>query len=399
MKKVVLAFSGGLDTSYCAIYLSKDLGYEVHTLTVNTGGFSPSELKDIEERALRLGVASHRAVDETKTYYDQVIRFLVYGNILKNGTYPLSVSAERMSQALAVARYALEIKADAVAHGSTGAGNDQVRFDMTFQILAPGLEIITPIRDQRLSREAEIEYLKVKGIEYSAAKATYSINKGLWGTSVGGNETLNSLGMLPEQAWPTQVTKQNPEDVVLGFEKGELKSVDGKSFTHPVEAIAWLQAKAGPFGIGRDIHVGDTIIGIKGRVGFEAAAPILIIKAHHALEKHVLTKWQLSWKDQLAQFYGNWLHEGQYLDPVMRDMEAFLTSSQKHATGTVNITLLPYRFQINGIQSKYDLMSSKFGKYGEMNLGWSADDVKGFTRIFGNQVGIYHQVREEAEGK
>ena len=399
MKKVVLAFSGGLDTSYCAIYLSKDLGYEVHTLTVNTGGFSPSELKDIEEWALRLGVASHRAVDETKTYYDQVIRFLIYGNILKNGTYPLSVSAERMSQALAVARYAREIKADAVAHGSTGAGNDQVRFDMTFQIVAPGLEIITPIRDQRLGREAEIEYLKGKGIEYSAAKATYSINKGLWGTSVGGKETLNSLGMLPEQAWPTQVTKQNPEDVVLGFEKGELKSVDGKSFTHPVEAIAWLQAKAGPFGIGRDIHVGDTIIGIKGRVGFEAAAPILIIKAHHALEKHVLTKWQLSWKDQLAQFYGNWLHEGQYLDPVMRDMEAFLTSSQKHVTGTVNITLLPYRFQINGIQSKYDLMSSKFGKYGEMNLGWSADDVKGFTRIFGNQVGIYHQVREEAEGK
>ena len=399
MKKVVLAFSGGLDTSYCAIYLSKDLGYEVHTLTVNTGGFSPSELNDIEERALRLGVASHRAVDETKTYYDQVIRFLVYGNILKNGTYPLSVSAERMSQALAVARYAREIKAEAVAHGSTGAGNDQVRFDMTFQIVAPGLEIITPIRDQRLSREAEIEYLKGKGIEYSAAKATYSINKGLWGTSVGGKETLNSLGMLPEQAWPTQVTKQNPEDVVLGFEKGELKSVDGKSFTHPVEAIAWLQAKAGPFGIGRDIHVGDTIIGIKGRVGFEAAAPILIIKAHHALEKHVLTKWQLSWKDQLAQFYGNWLHEGQYLDPVMRDMEAFLTSSQKHVTGTVNITLLPYRFQINGIQSKYDLMSSKFGKYGEMNLGWTATDVKGFTRIFGNQVGIYHQVREEAEGK
>ena len=399
MKKVVLAFSGGLDTSYCAIYLSKDLGYEVHTLTVNTGGFSPSELNDIEERALRLGVASHRAVDETKTYYDQVIRFLVYGNILKNGTYPLSVSAERISQALAVARYAREIKADAVAHGSTGAGNDQVRFDMTFQIVAPGLEIITPIRDQRLSREAEIEYLKGKGIEYSAAKATYSINKGLWGTSVGGKETLNSLGMLPEQAWPTQVTKQNPEDVVLGFEKGELKSVDGKSFTNPVEAIAWLQAKAGPFGIGRDIHVGDTIIGIKGRVGFEAAAPILIIKAHHALEKHVLTKWQLSWKDQLAQFYGNWLHEGQYLDPVMRDMEAFLTSSQHHVTGTVSITLLPYRFQINGIQSKYDLMSSKFGNYGEMNLGWSADDVKGFTRIFGNQVGIYHQVREEAEGK
>lgn len=397
MKKVVLAFSGGLDTSYCAIYLSKDLGYEVHTLTVNTGGFSPAELKDIEERALGLGVASHRSVDETKTYYEKVIRFLVYGNVLKNGTYPLSVSAERMSQALAVARYAKECKADAVAHGSTGAGNDQVRFDMIFQILAPGLEILTPIRDKKLSREAEIDYLKGKGIPYSAKKAGYSINKGLWGTSVGGKETLNSLGMLPEEAWPTPVTKSNPEEVHLGFEKGELRTIDGNSFTHPVEAIAWLQAKAGPFGIGRDIHVGDTIIGIKGRVGFEAAAPALIIKAHHALEKHVLTKWQLSWKDQLAQFYGNWLHEGQYLDPVMRDMESFLTSSQKHVTGEVSVTLYPYRFQINGIESSYDLMSSKFGKYGEMNLGWTGDDVRGFTRIFGNQVAIYHQVKGERE--
>ena len=393
MKKVVLAFSGGLDTSYCAIYLSKDLGYEVHTLTVNTGGFSPAELKDIESRALRLGVASHRSIDETKTYYEKVIRFLVYGNVLKNSTYPLSVSAERMSQALAVARYANELKADAIAHGSTGAGNDQVRFDMTFQILAPGLEIITPIRDQKLSREAEIEYLQAKGITYNAKKAAYSINKGLWGTSVGGKETLNSMGLLPEEAWPTPVTKSSPEEVRLRFEKGELASVDGKSFAHPVEAIAHLQAMAGPFGIGRDIHVGDTIIGIKGRVGFEAAAAVLIIKAHHALEKHVLTKWQLSWKDQLAQFYGNWLHEGQYLDPVMRDMEAFLTSSQQHVTGEVSVTLLPYRFQVNGIESPYDLMSSKFGKYGEMNLGWSGEDVKGFTRIFGNQVAIYHQVK------
>lgn len=392
MKKVVLAFSGGLDTSYCAVYLSRDLGYEVHTLTVNTGGFSDIEVKDIEARALRLGVASHRTVDETRNYYDQVIRFLVYGNVLKNGTYPLSVSAERMSQALATARYAREINATAVAHGSTGAGNDQVRFDMTIQILAPGLEIITPIRDKRLSREEEINYLKSKGVDYNAAKAAYSINKGLWGTSVGGRETLKSMGMLPEEAWPTPVTKTSPEPVILGFEKGELQSVDGKKFSHPTEAILYLQAKAGPFGIGRDIHVGDTIIGIKGRVGFEAAAPILIIKAHHALEKHVLTKWQLSWKDQLAQFYGNWLHEGQYLDPVMRDMEAFLTSSQQRVTGTVSLTLMPYRFQINGIESAFDLMSAKFGKYGEMNLGWTGEDVKGFTKIFGNQVAIYHQV-------
>jgi argininosuccinate synthase len=397
MKKVVLAFSGGLDTSYCAIYLSKDLGYEVHTITVNTGGFSAEEVKEIEKRALSLGVASHKIVDETKNYYEKVIKYLVFGNVLKNGTYPLSVSAERMSQALAAARYAKELKADAVAHGSTGAGNDQVRFDMIIQILAPGTEIITPIRDMKLSREAEIDYLKSKGVVFNFEKAKYSINKGIWGTSVGGRETLNSLGQLPEEAWPTQMTKQGSEDVKLGFVKGELATVNGNKFSHTVEAIHYLQSIAGPYGIGRDIHVGDTIIGIKGRVGFEAAAPVLIIKAHHALEKHVLTKWQLNWKDQLAQFYGNWLHEGQYLDPVMRDLEAFLSSSQQNVTGEVSITLYPYRYQINGIESKYDLMSSKFGKYGEMNLGWTADDVKGFTKIFGNQVAIYHQVKEEAE--
>ncbi len=397
MKKVVLAFSGGLDTSYCAIYLAKDLGYEVHTLTVNTGGFSDDEVKEIEKRALSLGVASHKTVNETKNYYDTVIKYLVYGNVLKNGTYPLSVSAERMSQALAAAKYAKQVGADAVAHGSTGAGNDQVRFDMILQIINPGIEIITPIRDKKLSREEEVNYLKEKGIHFSAEKARYSINKGIWGTSVGGKETLNSLGQLPEEAWPTQLTQQGSEEVKLGFEKGELLSVNGKKYNHPVDAIHALQAIAGPYGIGRDIHVGDTIIGIKGRVGFEAAAPVLIIKAHHALEKHVLTKWQLSWKDQLAQFYGNWLHEGQYLDPIMRDMEAFLTSSQQHVTGEVSITLYPYRYQLNGITSKYDLMSAKFGKYGEMNLGWTGDDVKGFTKIFGNQVGIYHQVKAEAE--
>lgn len=397
MKKVVLAFSGGLDTSYCAIYLSKDLGYDVHTLTVNTGGFTDEELAQIEKRALSLGVKSHKAVDETRNYYDTVIRYLIYGNVLKNGTYPLSVSAERMSQALAAARYAKDIGATAIAHGSTGAGNDQVRFDMVIQILAPGMGIITPIRDLRLSREAEIEYLKKNGVQMNFEKAKYSINKGMWGTSVGGKETLNSLGMLPEDAWPTQVTKQNTEEVKLGFSRGELIAINGREYDHPALAIQKLQEIAGPYGIGRDIHVGDTIIGIKGRVGFEAAAPVVIIKSHHALEKHVLTKWQLSWKDQLAQFYGNWLHEGQYLDPVMRDIEAYLASSQLHVTGTVSVQLHPYRFQINGIESAYDLMSAKFGKYGEMNLGWTGDDVKGFTKIFGNQVGIYHQVKAEAE--
>jgi argininosuccinate synthase len=398
-KKVVLAFSGGLDTSYCVKYLGEDKGYEVHTITVNTGGFDEKEIKEIEARANSLGVASHKTVDETRNYYEKVIRYLIYGNVLKNNTYPLSVSAERMSQALAVANYAKEIKADAVAHGSTGAGNDQVRFDMILNILVPGIEIITPIRELQLSREEEISFLKSKGVAVNFEIAMYSVNKGIWGTSVGGKETLKSLGMLPEEAWPTQVTKKDTETVKLVFKKGELSQVNDKIFNHPTEAIQFLQTLAGPYGIGREVHVGDTIIGIKGRVGFEAAAPMLVIKGHHALEKHVLTKWQLSWKEQLSQFYGNWLHEGQYLDPIMRDIEAFLTSSQQNVTGEVHIQLHPYRFQVLGIESPYDLMSAKFGKYGEMNLGWTGDDVKGFTKIFGNQTAIYHQVKEDVDGK
>jgi argininosuccinate synthase len=292
-----------------------------------------------------------------------------------------------------------ELGAEAVAHGSTGAGNDQVRFDMIFNIMIPGIEIITPIRDLKLSREQEIEYLQSKGVDMNFSKSMYSVNKGLWGTSVGGKETLSSKGTLPEEAWPTQVTKTESEEVKLHFEKGELKSINDKSFTHPTDAIMFLQTLAGPYGIGRDIHVGDTIIGIKGRVGFEAAAPMVIIKAHHALEKHVLTKWQLAWKEQLATFYGNWLHEGQILDPVMRDIESFLETSQRNVTGDVYVELHPYRFQVLGIESAYDLMNSSFGKYGEMNSGWSGDDVRGFSRIFGNQTLIYHMVKNAADGK
>ena len=393
-KKVVLGFSGGLDTSYCVKYLTEEKGYEVHSVIVNTGGFTDEELQEIEKRAYSLGVKSHKTVNAIRSYYDKVIKYLVFGNVLKNNTYPLSVSAERMSQALAIAEYVQETGATAVAHGSTGAGNDQVRFDMIFHIMIPGVEIITPIRDMKLSREEEIAYLQSKGVQVNFEKAMYSINKGIWGTSVGGKETLTSNGMLPEEAFPTQLTKQDPEQVSLKFEKGELVGVNDKTFGHPTEAIQYLQSIAGPFAIGRDIHVGDTIIGIKGRVGFEAAAPMVILKAHHALEKHVLTKWQLSWKDQLAQFYGNWLHEGQILDPVMRDIEAYLESSQQQVTGQVFVTLLPYRFQVTGIESPYDLMSSKFGKYGEMNSGWTGEDVRGFSKIFGNQTMIWHQVNE-----
>ena len=398
-KKVVIGFSGGLDTSYCVKYFTDELNYEVHSIIVNTGGFSNDDLKEIEKHAKALGVVSHTSIDATKSYYDHIVKYLIYGNVLKNNTYPLSVSAERVSQALHIAEHVKKIGADAVAHGSTGAGNDQVRFDMIFHIMIPGVEIITPIRDMQLSRQEEIDYLKSKGVKMNFEKSVYSINKGLWGTSVGGKETLSSNGMLPEEAWPTQLSKQDSEQVKLHFEKGELTAINENKFDHPVEAIQYLQSIAGPYAIGRDIHVGDTIIGIKGRVGFEAAAPVLIIKAHHALEKQVLTKWQLTIKSQLADFYGNWLHEGQLLDPVMRDIEAFFTSSQENVTGDAYIQLMPYRYQVTGIESPFDLMSSKFGKYGEMNTGWSGQDVRGFSKIFGNQTAIYHAVKNNMNEK
>ncbi len=394
-KKIVLGFSGGLDTTFCVKYLSEEKGYEVHSIIVNTGGFSDEELKKIEAHAYALGVASHTTVHAVKSYYDSIIKYLIFGNVLKNNTYPLSVSAERLSQAIHIAEHVKKLGASAVAHGSTGAGNDQVRFDMVFHIMIPGVEIITPIRDLKLSREEEIAYLQDKGVNMNAEKAMYSINKGLWGTSVGGKETLSSKGMLPEEAWPTQVTNHEPQEVVLAFEKGELKSINNQNFEHPSVAIQFLQSIAGAYGIGRDIHVGDTIIGIKGRVGFEAAAPMVILKSHHALEKHVLTKWQLQWKDTLAQFYGNWLHEGQILDPVMRNIESFLESTQENVSGKVFVQLMPYRFQIIGIESNYDLMNSKFGKYGEMNSGFTGEDVRGFSKIFGNQTIIWNAVNQE----
>lgn len=399
VRKVVVGFSGGLDTSFCVKYLTVEKGYEVHSVIVNTGGFNQDELQNIEEHAYKLGVKTHTTVDAVKSYYDTIIKYLIYGNVLKNNTYPLSVSAERLSQAIFIAEHVKKLNASAVVHGSTGAGNDQVRFDMIFNIMIPGVEIITPIRDMKLSRETEIAYLKDHNVKMNFEKSMYSTNKGLWGTSIGGKETLNSNGMLPEHAWPTQVSEHMQRDVVLEFKKGELSSIDGKKFAHPSQVIQQLQSIAGPYGIGRDIHVGDTIIGIKGRIGFEAAAPMIILKSHHALEKNVLTKWQLNWKDQLALFYGNWLHEGQILDPVMRDIESFFVSSQQNVTGKVFITLLPYRFQVTGIESAYDLMSSKFGKYGEMNNGWTGEDVRGFTKIFGNQTMIYHQVKETADDK
>lgn len=392
-KKVVLAFSGGLDTSFCSIYLAKDLNLEVHTVVVNTGGFSEQDLRHIGERAQLLGSASHTVIDETLNYYEDTLKYLIFGNVLKNATYPLSVSAERICQATAVARYTKKIGAAYIAHGSTGAGNDQVRFDMVFEILVPEAKIITPIRDLKLSREEEINYLKKNGIEINVEKARYSINKGLWGTSVGGQETLGSFGYLPDEAWPTPVTKTGSERITITFEQGEPVALNGLRIP-PVSVISKLQELAQPYGIGRDIHVGDTIIGIKGRVGFEAAAPVLLVKAHHMLEKHVLTKWQLTWKEQLGTFYGNFLHEGQFHDPVMRNMEAFLQSSQQKVSGKVTIDLYPHYFTIIGVESANDLMSPAFGTYGEMNHSWCGEDVKGFSKIFGNQVSIWHKIHQ-----
>ena len=395
-KKVVLAFSGGLDTSFCAKYLSEDLGYEVHTAIANTGGFSDAELEEIRRRALRLGAASHAALDVTADYYNKSIRYMIAGNVLRGGTYPISVSSERIFQAMAIIDYAKSIGADAVAHGSTGARNDQVRFDLTFQIMAPGIEIITPTRDMTLTREYEIDYLKRHGYEADFKKMEYSINKGLWGTSIGGKETLKSEQTLPDSAYPSQVTETEPRSLKITFEKGEVTAVDGVPYSDRIAAIRKIEEIGSAYGIGRDMHIGDTIIGIKGRVGFEAAAPILIINAHKMLEKHVLTKWQLYWKDQIGTWYGMFLHEAQYLDPVMRDMEAFLESTQQHVSGTVEITLRPQSFTLVGVDSPFDLMKTDFGEYGEVNKAWSADDVKGFTTIMANPMKIYYNVTERA---
>ena len=392
-KKLVLAYSGGLDTSYCLMKLSQE-GYEVHAISVNTGGFDAMEMEEMKTKALQMGAHTYQSINALDSFYEKVVKYLVFGNVLKNNTYPLSVSAERIVQAMEIVAYANKISADAIAHGSTGAGNDQVRFDLIFQVMAPDIEIITPIRDQQLSREAEIAYLKENGVVLSWEKAQYSINQGLWGTSVGGNETLTSHASLPEFAYPSQLEKQQAQKVTLHFEKGELVGIDGK-MDNPVNNIIKLQDQAKNFGIGRDIHVGDTIIGIKGRVGFEAAAPLLIIKAHHLLEKHNLSKWQQFQKEQLGNFYGMLLHEGQYLDPVMRDLEAFLSNSQTTVSGKVFVTLHPYRFELNGIESDYDLMNAAFGSYGEENKGWSADDAKGFIKLLSNQNKIYQFVNKE----
>ena len=394
-KKVVLAFSGGLDTSFCAKYLSADLGYEVYTAIANTGGFTADELEVIEQKAYKLGASKHVSFDITQEYYEKSIKYMIFGNVLRNGTYPISVSSERIFQAIAIINYAKEIGADAVAHGSTGAGNDQVRFDLTLDVLAPGIEIITPTRDLLLTREYEINYLKEHGYEADFTKMEYSINKGLWGTSIGGKETLKSNQTLPEEAYPSQLKKQDSEMLTIDFEEGEIAAVNGEKYTDKVKAIQKIEEIASAYAIGRDMHIGDTIIGIKGRVGFEAAAPIVIINAHKMLEKHTLTKWQQYWKDQVGNWYGMFLHEAQYLEPVMRDIEAMLESSQRNVSGRVIIELKPYHYTLVGVESDFDLMKADFGEYGEMNKAWTSDDAKGFTKIYAMTNKIYHSVQKK----
>ena len=391
-KKVVLAFSGGLDTSFAVKYLSEDCGYDVYTAIANTGGFSKEELANIEKRALALGAVQHATLDITQEYYNRSIKYMIFGNVLRNGTYPISVSSERIFQAIAIIEYAKRIGAHCVAHGSTSAGNDQIRFDLTFQILAPEIEIITPTRDMNLTREYEIEYLKQHGYEADFTKLEYSINKGLWGTSVGGKETLKSNLTLPEEAYPTQMTAKEDSQITIDFEQGEISAINGTKYDDKVAAIQALEALVAPYALGRDMHIGDTIIGIKGRVGFEAGAPLLIIAAHKMLEKHTLTKWQQYWKDQLGNWYGMFLHEAQYLAPVIREIEAYLEKSQRNVTGRVIVNLMPYRYVLVGVESDYDLMKTDFGEYGELSRAWTADDIKGFTTILGNQMKIYHSV-------
>ena len=395
MKKLVLAYSGGLDTSYCLKTLSQE-GYEVHAVSVNTGGFSAEEIITQEKNAYAMGASTYRSIDALQSFYDKIVKYLIFGNVLKNNTYPLSVSAERIVQAIEIIEYAKSINAQYIAHGSTGAGNDQVRFDLIFQVLAPSIEIITPIRDQQLSREAEIDYLKSQGVELSWEKAQYSINQGLWGTSVGGSETLTSHQALPDTAYPSPLKEHTPKKIILTFKAGELVALNGKN-GDTVSLIQQLQELAKEYAIGRDIHVGDTIIGIKGRVGFEAAAPMIIIKAHHLLEKHTQSKWQQFQKEQMANFYGMQLHEGNYLDAVMRDIEAFLESSQKTVNGDVFVTLHPHRFELEGVDSPNDLMNASFSSYGEMNKGWTAEEAKGFIKITANAHKIYGSVNNKKQ--
>ena len=394
-KKVVVAFSGGLDTSYNVMYLSREMGYEVYAACANTGGFSKEQLQKNEENAYKLGATKYVTLDVTQEYYEKSLRFMIYGNVLRNNCYPISVSSERIFQALAIAHYANEIGADAIAHGSTGAGNDQIRFDMTFLVMAPGIEIITLTRDKQLSRKEEIDYLNEHGFKADFTKLKYSYNVGIWGTSICGGEILDSNQGLPESAYLKHATQSEPRELKIGFEKGEIVSVDGIKYDDKIKAIQKIEEIGAAYAIGRDCHVGDTIVGLKGRVGFEAAAPMLIIGAHRFLEKYTLSKWQQYWKDQVANWYGMFLHESQYLEPVMTDIEAMLSSSQRNVNGVVTLMLRPYSFETVGVDSKDDLVKNPFGEYGETQRGWTSEEAKGFIKVTSTPLRIYYSKHKD----
>jgi len=391
-KKLVLAYSGGLDTSFCTHYLSNQEDYEVHTVIVNTGGFTDSELKALEQKALKFGASEHHTIDATDDYYKHCIRFLIYGNVMRNRNYPVSVSSERSFQALKVINYARSVGINTIAHGSTGAGNDQVRFEAIFQVMSPEIEVIAPIRDINISREEEIDYLLKAGLDFNFERSKYSINQGLWGTSVGGKETLTSEKELPDEAFPIKEVKQGTEVLEIEFIDGDPVKVNGKKYNNPVQLVQFLESIASPYAIGRDMHVGETIIGIKGRVGFQASAAYVLINSHYSLEKHVLSKWQQYWKEQLGNWYGMFIHEGMFLEPVLRDIEKFLTNSQRNVSGKVFVRLRPFSLSVTGVETNKDLMNSGFAKYGEETGAWTGEDVKGFTKIFSNPMKIYYTV-------
>ncbi|MDQ2069587.1 argininosuccinate synthase [Natronospira bacteriovora] len=394
--KIVLAYSGGLDTTYCALWL-KEQGWEVHTVTVDTGGFDAAELARIEAAARHADVAGHSVIDARRPLFDRFLRYLIYGNVLRGASYPLCVSAERACQAEAVARHALAIGADALAHGSTGAGNDQIRFDVAFQVLAPGLAVITPIRDQGLSREQEVAYLARHGVVIPPATGRYSVNAGLWGTTVGGAETLDGWSELPESAFPSgppAAASDESRELCITFEQGIPVMLDGESL-EPVPLIERLNDLAAHFGIGRGVHLGDTILGIKGRVGFEAGAAQLLITGHRELEKLLLSGRQLFWKAQLGDLYGSLIHEGQAFDPLVGNLEAFLEASQKTVSGEVRLRLYPRALSVLGVRSPHSLMDSRAAAYGEANHLWDGADARGFARVFAVGQRLSGQVHRE----
>ena len=393
-KKVVVAFSGGLDTSYTVMKLTEE-GYDVYAACANTGGFSAAQLKENEANAYKLGAVKYVTLDVTQEYYEKSLKYMIYGNVMRNNCYPISVSSERIFQAITIARYANEIGAHAIAHGSTGAGNDQIRFDMTFLVMAPGVEIITLTRDKALSRQEEVDYLNAHGYYADFTKLKYSYNVGIWGTSICGGELLDSAQGLPEKAFLKHVTRTDESELKITFEKGEIAAVNGEKFDDKIAAIQKIEEIGAAYAIGRDFNVGDTIIGIKGRVGFEAAAPKLIIEAHRLLEKYTLSKWQQYWKEQVANWYGMFLHESQYLEPVMPDIEAMLTSSQRHVNGTAILKLRPLGFETVGVDSPDDLLKSKLGEYGEMQHGWTADDAKGFIKVTSTPLRVFYGIHPD----